>query len=238
MKAAVKRLLEKDKKGPGKQFAIAINALIILSLVSFSLETLPDLSDDFRHYLRWFEIFSVTVFTLEYLGRIWVADRKIEFVFSFYGIVDLLAILPFYLAIGVDLRSLRIIRLLRLFRILKIARYSTAMDRIYTALLSIREELVLFGVLTVFLLYVAATGIYYFENPAQPEQFASVFHSLWWAVATLTTVGYGDVYPITVGGRIFTFFVLLLGLGILAIPSGLFASALTDITRETIRKDE
>jgi len=91
----------------------------------------------------------------------------------------------------------------------------------------IKEELILFLFATAFLLYFSAVGIYYFENPAQPEQFQSIFDSLWWAVATLTTVGYGDVYPVTVGGKIFTFFVLLIGLGIVAVPAGLVSSALT-----------
>ena len=90
-----------------------------------------------------------------------------------------------------------------------------------------KEEIVLFLALTAVILYVAAVGIYYFENEAQPEAFKSVFHSLWWAIATLTTVGYGDVYPITVGGRIFTVFVVLIGLGIVAVPAGLVASALS-----------
>ena len=91
----------------------------------------------------------------------------------------------------------------------------------------IKEELIVFLIATLFLLYVSSVGIYYFENPAQPDKFSSVFHSMWWSVATLTTVGYGDVYPITVGGKIFTFFILILGLGIIAVPTGLFASALT-----------
>jgi voltage-gated potassium channel len=85
---------------------------------------------------------------------------------------------------------------------------------------------------TIVLLYFAAVGIYYFENPAQPDAFVSVFHSLWWAVATLTTVGYGDVYPVTTGGRIFTFFILLIGLGIVSVPAGLVASALSKAREE------
>ena len=91
----------------------------------------------------------------------------------------------------------------------------------------IKEELFLFLILSSFLLFLSAVGIFYFENPAQPEVFASVFHSLWWAVATLTTVGYGDIYPITVGGKIFTSIMLFIGLGIVAVPTGLIASALT-----------
>jgi len=94
-------------------------------------------------------------------------------------------------------------------------------------LLIAREEIVLFGVAAALLLFLAAVGIYYFENEVQPEAFASVFHSLWWAICTLTTVGYGDVYPITTGGKVFTFFVLATGLGIISVPAGLVASALS-----------
>lgn len=95
------------------------------------------------------------------------------------------------------------------------------------AFLSIKEELVLIMILSTFLLFFSSVGIYYFENPVQPEIFSSVFASLWWAVATLTTVGYGDIYPITVGGKIFTSAMLFIGLGIIAVPTGLIASALT-----------
>lgn len=100
------------------------------------------------------------------------------------------------------------------------------MRRFHLALIVAKEEVVLFLAMTLILLYLAAVGIYYFENEAQPETFASVFHCLWWAVATLTTVGYGDVYPITVGGRLFTFAILLIGLGVISVPAGLVASAL------------
>ncbi len=139
----------------------------------------------------------------------------------------MLAILPFYVASGIDLRSIRAFRFLRLFRAFKIVRYSKAIQRFHRAFIIAREELVLFIIVTLMLLYFAAVGIYYFENEAQPDKFASVFHSLWWSVATLTTVGYGDIYPVTVGGKIFTFVVLLIGLGIVSISAGLVASALS-----------
>ena len=153
--------------------------------------------------------------------------------------VDLLAILPFYIASGVDLRSIRVFRLFRLLRMFKLLRYSAAVTRLRAAFISIKEELVLFGVATGFLLYVTAVGIYYFENGAQLERFKSIFHSLWWAVATLTTVGYGDIYPVTAGGKVFTFFMLMIGLGVIAVPTGLIASALTQgAGKSSISKDE
>ena len=211
----------------GRIFDLSVQFLIVVSLISFSLETLPTLSERSRWWLFHVEVVTVILFTLEYLLRLAVADKRLAFVFSFFGIVDLLAILPFYIASGVDLRSVRAFRMLRLFRIFKLARYSSAIQRFHLALTIVKEEVVLFSVLAAILLYLSATGIYYFENAAQPEKFASVFHSLWWAISTLTTVGYGDVYPVTVGGRIFTFFVLLIGLGVVSVPAGLVASALS-----------
>ncbi len=141
----------------------------------------------------------------------------------------MLAILPFYLAIGVDLRSLRALRLFRLLRLFKLAHYNDAMGRFYRAFRLAKEELALFFGATIVLLYLAAIGIYYCEREAQPEVFRSVFSSLWWAVTTLTTVGYGDVYPVTLAGRVFTFIVLMIGLGVVAIPSGIVASALAKV---------
>jgi voltage-gated potassium channel len=204
-----------------------IQALIIASLVAFAIETLPGLSDEWRSSLRIFEFVTVAIFTVEYILRLTFCHPRFGYARSFFGVVDLLAILPFYLATGLDLRSLRAFRLLRLFRILKLARYSGAVQRFHRAFMIAREELILFGATALIVLYLSAVGIYHFENPAQPEAFASVFHSMWWAVVTLTTVGYGDVYPITVGGRLFTFAILVVGLGLVSVPTGIFASALS-----------
>lgn len=211
----------------GRCFDLTIQLLIVISLIAFAIDTLPDVSPKLRRFLRHLEVITVVIFTLEYFLRILVAPNRIRFIFSFYGIVDLLAIAPFYLVPGLDLRSARVFRMLRLVRILKLARYSIALRRMHRAILIAREELILFFLVTVSLLYFAAVGIYSFENEAQPEAFQSVFHSLWWAVTTLTTVGYGDIYPITVGGRIFTFIILLIGLGVVSVPAGIFASALS-----------
>jgi voltage-gated potassium channel len=222
-----RRIIEESDTYAGRSFDITIQCLIVFSLVSFSLETLPNLSQSTQTLLKWAERITVTVFTFEYIARLTVAERKLQFATSFFGIVDLLSILPFYISTGVDLRSVRAFRLLRLFRIFKLVRYSKAIRRFHRALLIAREELILYLFVTLILLYLAAVGIYYCENEAQPDTFSSVFHCLWWAVATLTTVGYGDVYPITVGGRVFTFAVLLVGLGVVSVPAGLVASALS-----------
>lgn len=222
----LKRTIENVDTPAGKAFALTIQALILLSLVTFSIETLPDLSPQSQRLLHWIEVVTVAIFTVEYLARLLVADSKPGFMFSFFGLVDLAAVLPFYISTGVDLRAIRSFRFLRLFRILKVARYSKAIRRFHVAFLIAKEELLLFLAATAILLYSAAVGIYYFEHDAQPEKFASVFHSLWWSVATLTTVGYGDVYPVTTGGKIFTFVILIIGLGIISVPAGLVASAL------------
>ena len=228
MKDTIKNLIDSTDNRAGRIFSILIQILILISVVTFSMETLPDLEPETRQILRYIEIFTVVIFTVEYLLRIYVSDRKFKFVFSFFGIIDFLAILPFYLAVGVDLRSLRALRFLRLFRILKLVRYNKAMNQFSRAIKSAKEQILLFIFITLILIYFAAVGIYYFENEAQPEHFSSIFDSLWWAIITLTTVGYGDVYPITVGGKVFTFIILMIGLGIVAIPTGIISSALTN----------
>lgn len=223
----LKQIVEHDDTPAGRAFDLAIQSLIVLSLITFSVETLPNLSSNAQWRLYAIEIATVVIFTVEYLLRVLLSDEKRKFVFSFFGLIDLMAILPFYIATGIDLRAIRAFRFLRLFRAFKIVRYSKAIRRFHRAFIIAREELVLFIIVTVMLMYFSAVGIYYFEHDAQPKQFASVFHSLWWSVATLTTVGYGDIYPVTVGGKIFTFGVLLIGLGIVSVPAGLVASALS-----------
>ena len=222
----LKGLVERTDTTAGRLFDIMIQALIIISLVSFSVDTLPNLSASARQILSAVEVGTVAIFTVEYVLRIAVADRRLGYVFSFFGLIDLLAIIPFYITSGVDLRAVRAFRLLRLLRALKLVRYSQAVQRFHRAFRIAREEIVLFFGVACVLMFLAAVGIYYFENPAQPDAFRSVFHSLWWAVVTLSSVGYGDVYPVTAGGRIFTFFVLMIGLGVVAVPAGIVASAL------------
>ncbi len=231
-KEAIRTVLEDTDRPSGKVFAFTIQFLIIVSLVTFSIDTLPNLEQRTKDILRLAEVITVGIFTAEYLLRIAVSKAPMKYVLSFYGLVDLAAILPFYVAAGLDLRSVRVLRLPRLVRILKLLKYNRAIKRFHRALIIAREELILFGFVAIILLYLSAVGIYYFERAAQPEEFGSVLHSLWWAVTTLTTVGYGDMYPVTAGGKLFTFIVLMIGLGIVAIPTGLFASALTKVRDE------
>lgn len=233
MKAYLKNLVELNDNKISKSFAYFIQFLIILSVITFSIETLPDLKPQTRVVLNAIEAFCVAVFTFEYIARIYVADSKPKFIFSFFGLVDFLAILPFYLSFGIDLRSLRLLRMFRLFRLFKLVRYNKAMRHFANAMKMAKEQIILFMIITIMLIYFTAVGIYYFENEAQPEHFSSIFSSLWWSIVTLTTVGYGDVYPITVGGRVFTFFMLLIGLGVVAIPTGIISSSLTKAVEPT-----
>ena len=228
----LKAIVERNDTVPGRTFDLVMQSLILFSIITFTIETLPDLEADTRKFLHATEVVIVIIFTIEYLLRLYVSDRKLGYVLSFYGVIDLLAILPFYLASGIDLRSLRVFRMFRLFRLLKLLRFGRAMRRFSRAFVIAKEEIALFGVVTLMLLYLSAVGIYYFEHAVQPEAFKSVIHSLWWAVTTLTTVGYGDVYPVTAGGKTFTFFMLMIGLGIVAVPAGLLASALSKARME------
>jgi len=222
---ALKEIIEYNDSKGSKIFNGFIEVLIFISIISFSVQTLPDLTEKTREYLRILEVVIVIVFTIEYILRIIVADNKLKYIFSLYGLIDLLAILPFYITAGIDLRALRMVRFFRLFRVLKLFRYSKAIKRFQNALKLIKDELIVFFFVICFMIFLSAVGIYYFENPVQPEVFKSIFHSLWWAVITLTTVGYGDAIPLTVGGKIFTIVILLIGLGIIAVPTGLLTSA-------------
>lgn len=230
---SIKSVIEDNETRWGRIFDLFVQFLIVVSLVSFSMETIPNNSEQTEYWLYIIEVFCVAFFSLEYVLRIAVADKPFRFIFSFFGLIDILAILPFYLTLGVDLRSARAFRLLRLFRAFKIVRYSKAIERFQKAFNIAKEEIILFTFITMILIYLSSAGIYYFENEAQPEKFSSIIDSLWWSVATLTTVGYGDVYPITAGGKIFTFFILLIGLGIVSVPAGLISSAFAKV-----RKDE
>jgi voltage-gated potassium channel len=209
--------------------AAILASLIVFSIVTFSLETLPDLDAETRRLLGYCEYFVVSIFTAEYLYRLATSPNKLKFVTSFYGLVDLLAILPFFLSLAVDLRSLRAIRLLRLLRLLKLARYSSAFDRLARAFHQAKHELVISVAILGIAIYLSAFAIYYFEHAAQPDKFRSIFDAMWWSVVTITTVGYGDIFPITIAGRVFTFVVLLASLGLVAVPTGIFATALLSV---------
>lgn len=228
LRSTIHDIVEDNTTPWGRIFDYFIQAMILTSLIAYSIGTLPNNSEQTRVVLRVIEWVSVIVFTFEYVLRVWVAQKPLKYIFSFYGIIDFVAVFPFYITSSGHLLSLRALRVFRIFRAFKLVRYNAALNRFNVAARLVREELVLFLMVTAILLFLASSGIYYFENEAQPEDFSSIFASSWWAVATLTTVGYGDVYPITVGGKLFTFFIVMLGVGIVTIPAGLVASALTE----------
>lgn len=238
MKEKLRIIIEDNTSSKGKVFDYFIQVLILLSLIAFTIETLPDNSIYTVKILNVFELICVIIFSIEYLLRVFVSKSPFKYIFSFYGIIDFLAIFPFYLRGAYDLRALRAFRIFRIFRALKLIRYNKALNRFSIAARIVKEEIILFLIVTFIFIFLASSGIYFFENEAQPEVFTSVFHSGWWAIVTLTTVGYGDVYPITMGGKIFTFFILLIGVGIVTIPAGLVASALSkarEIEEENIK---
>ncbi len=174
---------------------------------------------------------AVIFFAFEYVVRVWTASDKRKYVFSFFGIIDLLAVVVGIVALP-QFTSLRLFRLLQLIRLLKMARFSQALADLGRAFSHMRDEIVLFLTLTGLVVFLAAFGAYHFEHETQPEQFSHMGDALWWAVATLTTVGYGDIYPVTIGGKIMTAVVVLCGLGIVAAPAGIVAQAMATALRE------
>jgi len=240
-------IVEAGAKASGfaRFFDIFMVCLIFFNVIAVTLETVESLHIKYQTFFYWFELFSVIVFSFEYVTRIWACVEshspeyqhplwgRLRFIASPMALVDLLAILPFYLAfiITVDLRFLRVFRLLR---ILKLTRYSGAMDTLFGVFRSERRSL--FAAITIMLtLLVFLSGIVFFlEKDAQPEVFASIPHAMWWGMATLTTVGYGDVVPITVMGKLVGAVVTLTGLGMFALPAAILASG---FAREAKRRD-
>lgn len=213
-----------------KSYKVIINivyVLIFATLVIIVIDTLPDLSSRTRRLLVVCDFVIIGAFTIEYFMRLAAAERKIKYFFSFFGLIDLIAILPFYFGLMVDTRGLRAFRLLRLFAVLKTARFSEAINKLKRAISDVKEEITVFFVLAGVVIYLCGVFVYFLEHNAQPEKFTSALDGFWWAIATMTTVGYGDIYPVTAGGKIFTGLVLLVGIAIVAVPTGLISSALT-----------
>ncbi len=221
-------ILDGEHPRVGRSVALAIYALIVASAIIIALETMPDLSPAVNRFLVTAEIVILGIFLVEYILRLTCSEHPMRYAFSFWGIVDFIAIIPAVLFLFPDLATVRALRLLRVLRLLKLFKANRALDRIARAIDRAKAEFGIFFFIACVALYLAAVGIYHFENEAQPDGFSSIPESLWWAIATLTTVGYGDVYPITTGGRFFTGMVLLVGIGIVAVPAGLITAALTD----------
>jgi voltage-gated potassium channel len=209
----------------------SIQLLIMYSVVTMALETVPSL-DRFRLFFRFSEVVVVLLFTVEYLAFWGLAANKRRYPFRLMNIVDLLAILPFYLQLGIDLRAIRSLRLLRIFRVLKLTRYSNAMDTLSVAVRRSLPELYVTGLLAFVMVIVSSIALFSAEHDAQPDAYSSVPAAMWAVIVTLTTVGYGDVYPITVLGRIISMFIMLAGIACVAMPTSIIGSRLTDILQE------
>lgn len=216
-----------------------IIVLIIINVILVVLDTF-DMSSKVKAVSNIIEIVSVILFTIEYLLRIWTADliypemshlkSRIKYIFSFMALIDLFAILPFYIpfVIKIDLRVLRTLRIIRLLRLFKVNRYTTALSTIADVFKRKAAQLLSSLIVVGLLMIISSVLVYNFEHDAQPEAFANAFSGLWWAMATLTTVGYGDIYPVTAAGKIFSALIAILGIGIVAVPTGIISAGFVE----------
>lgn len=219
-----------------KVFDNSILIIIVISIISIIIESFDNIAENYTSYLYFIEVISIVIFSIEYLLRIFTSDilynekNKLKAVFNYItspmAIVDLFAIIPFYLPmfISIDLRVLRILRLTRIFRIFKINRYTKSLKLISKVLKNKKEELVITLFVTLLMLILSSSIMYVLESDDQPENFPNIIASFWWAVATLTTVGYGDVYPVTFLGKLISGIIALLGIGLVALPTGIISS--------------
>ena len=242
LKRAVFNVIQPAEKGnlASRIFDVFIVALILISILSVFVMTFQ-LPPRFCVLLNEVEKTAVIIFTAEYLLRIWTADMlfpesspfraKLKYMVSGMAIIDLLAILPFYLpmVLPVDLLGIRAIRLVRLLRIFKLNRYSEALVSIGGVFKRKSREMCVSIFFVFILLTIASLLIYYAEHDAQPDKFSNAFSGLWWAVATLTTVGYGGIYPITVTGRILGAVIAIMGIGMVAIPTGILSAGFVEV---------
>ncbi len=226
-----------------------IITLIIINVILVIMDTfnLPETVERISYGI---EVFSVIIFTIEYLLRLWTSDyiysdnnkfiARVRYVFSLMALVDLFAILPFYIPfiIPVDLRVLRTVRIIRLFRLLKVNRYTNALNSIWSVFKNKASQL-LSSLFIIFLLMIIASVLMYnVENPVQPEMFRNAFSGLWWAVATVTTVGYGDIYPVTIFGKILSSIIAVLGIALIAIPTGIISAGFIELITKPEKKEE
>ncbi len=231
-----------------RAFTLFIVTLISLNVIAVILETIEGLSASYLYFFRVFEIVSVVLFTIEYVLRVWscTSDERfkgtitgrIRFVLTPMALVDLFAILPFYLPIifRLDLRFIRTIRLFRLFRLFKVGRYSDSLKTFGNVLKAKKEQLYISVFVALILLVIASCLMYFAENQAQPEVFSSIPASMWWGIATLSTIGYGDIYPITVVGKIIGGIIAILGIAMFALPTGILSSGFVEVIQKRLEE--
>ena len=213
-----------------------IYLLIIFNVAAMIMESHVSIRNVYGNYFNVFEAISIYIFSFEYLYRIRLAylDKRMKgvkkYIFSPFGLIDLISILPFFLNqfVKVDGRFLRILRLFRLTRIFKLGRDSSSLQLFVSALKGVQNELKFTLFLSALAILFSASAIYYLENEVQPEKFSSITESIWWATVSLATVGYGDVYPVTVGGKVFASVISLIGIGIVAIPTGIISASFVE----------
>ena len=235
----------------GKGFVIGITVLIVLSVIMVVAESVASVADAYAAFFFWAEVFSVAVFTIEYVARLWTVTLneryrqavlgRVRYAGTFMMIIDLLAILPFYLPmfITVDLRVLRLLRLLRLARVFKLGRYARSMELFARVFYEKRSELSIAAVFFGFYLIMSSSILYLLENEAQPNAFSSIPAAMWWGAAALTTVGYGDIFPITALGKVMGAILAIFGIAMFALPVGIlatgFVEAFDGMTQEKAR---
>jgi len=212
---------------------------IIIGTITAILGTEPKMPSQIMRAFVYIESTLGFIFLLEYMTRLWIApeldveksawEKRFEFVFSFSGIIDLVVVISSFAPMfSTNIAVLRVIRLVRIMRLAKLGRMSSAMRSLSKAIHSRRYELVLTLFYALGLLLVGSSALYLIEGNIQPEKFGSIPRALWWSIVTLTTIGYGDVYPITVLGKIVAAFVAIVGIGIIALPAGILAAAFSD----------
>ena len=214
--------------------------IICVNVGAMMLASVKDLAAAYAPWFEAIEVFSVIVFSVEYVLRLWAITLRPRFCRPVLGrlrysvtplaLVDLVAVLPFYLPmlLPVNLLSIRVLRLMRLVRLLKIGRYSESLQTLGWVLRERKGELVAALMTLLVLLVVTASLMFQVEHEAQPEVFSSVFTAMWWSVATLTTVGYGDAYPITPLGKVLGGAIAILGIGLFALPAGILGSGFVE----------
>lgn len=244
MKARLRTALlleaHRQDQGLGKTIDRFLIFLIVANVAAIILETVDPIRQQWGDFLYYFELFSVGIFTIEYVLRVWSCVEqpdpdnparhrsRLKWVLSPMGIIDLMAILPTYIYLFIpgaqSLLMLRVFRGLRLLRVFKLTRYSPALNMMFTVLRKESRVLTVAAMILLIMLIVASWGIYLLEHDEQPDQFSSIPKAMWWAVISLTTVGYGDVVPVTNGGKLFAGLVALLGIGMMALPAAILAS--------------